>query len=102
MSQQQPSIGRIVHYVLPAGSVYEGEHRPAILTQVWQPIEHEQAPGMCNLTVFKGQSIDFRSRNGGTASCGIISEESQPSVMLGSVLYSEEPKPGTWHWPERS
>ena len=84
---QDPSVGRIVHYVLPASSKWPGEHRPAIVTQVSQPLSHESAPGMSNLTVFKGQSGD--------------SEQEGASFMAGSVLFSSDPKPGTWHWPER-
>ena len=82
-----PSVGRIVHYVLPEQSPWKGEHRAAIVTRVWQPLSHESAPGMSNLAVFKGQSLD--------------SKDEGASFMVGSVLYSEEAKPGTWHWPER-
>jgi hypothetical protein len=87
-----PAVGRIVHYVLPETRPYGLEHRAAIITQVWQPLSHASAPGMSNLTVFKGQSIDFPTREG---------DPIQATAMIGSVLYSEEPKPGTWHWPER-
>jgi hypothetical protein len=98
---QDPSVGRIVHFVLPEGSNYEGEHRAAIITQVWQPLSHESAPGMSNLQVFKGQSTDFnRFRDGSPVSCGAALGTDGATVMLGSILYSEEPKPGTWHWPE--
>lgn len=82
---QEPSIGRIVHYVLSEGS-FKGEHRPAIITQVWQPISNASNPGMSNLTVFPAQSGDFFS--------------SGPQ-MVGSVLFNELGAEGTWHWPEK-
>ena len=88
---QQPSIGRIVHYVLPAGNIRKGEHRPAIITQVWNPIKPDgnraDGNGMCNLTVFKGQGGD-----------GGKSEDA--SFWAGCISYSETPEPNTWHWPE--
>lgn len=34
MSEQVPSIGRVVHYVLEAGP-HQGERRPALIVQVW-------------------------------------------------------------------
>ena len=33
--EQKPSIGRVVHYVLPADARYPGEHRPALIVKVW-------------------------------------------------------------------
>jgi hypothetical protein len=85
---QLPSVGRIVHYVIPSGP-HRGEHRPAIITQVWQPIEHESAPGMSNLTVFRGQADDFPS------------DPVYAPQWVGSVCYCPNDTPGTWHWPER-
>lgn len=86
-SVQQPSVGRIVHYVLPSGH-RQGEHRPAIITRVWQPIEHDSAPGMSNLSVFQDQSDDF-------------GDSVYKARCQGSVLYCADGTPGTWHWPER-
>jgi len=79
--------GRIVHYVLPSCSYFAGEHRPAIVAQVWNK-GHESHPGMSNLVVFKGQS-----RDGGDQEC--------PVMSVGSVSYDPTGAPGTWHWPER-
>lgn len=92
-----PSVGRIVHYVLPEGSPFKGQHRAAIVTHVWQPLEHESAPGMSNLTVFKSQVDDLAGPESGL---GAMSDPHGASVMIGSVLHSAEPRPGTWHWPE--
>ena len=35
MPEQVPSVGRIVHFVLPESSRYAGEHRPAVIVKVW-------------------------------------------------------------------
>lgn len=88
---QQPGIGRIVHYVIPTGP-RKGQHRPAVITQVWQPIEHESAPGMSNLTVFRGQADDFPDP---------VHDPDYTPKWVGSVLYSAISAPGSWHWPER-
>jgi len=85
---QHPSVGRIVHYVLPSHSARAGEIRPAIITQVWTDLDHASSPGMCNLTVFRDQSNDF-------------AEPGYGPVWAGSVIYSADNAPGTWHWPER-
>lgn len=37
--QQVPSIGRIVHYILPSGPK-KGEHRPALIVKVWESDAH--------------------------------------------------------------
>jgi hypothetical protein len=83
---QNPSIGRIVHYVLPQDSGHAGEHRPAIVTEVHQPITSRENPGMANLTVCKSQDDD--------------SGHQGPVYSATSVVYSEENHMGTWHWPE--
>lgn len=84
---QQPTIGRIVHYVLPSGP-RKGEVRPAIITRVWSKIEDERSPGMSNLSVFQDQSDDF-------------GDHEYRARMAGSVYYNESGDPGTWHWPPR-
>lgn len=78
---QVPSIGRIVHYVLPAG-----QHRPAIIVHVWSP---GHFMGTSQLQV-------FCDGDGGAYNDGL------PNVVWRtSVVHDEETKaPGTWHWPE--
>jgi len=78
MSEQVPSIGRVVHYVLSDGP-HAGEHRPAFIVQIW-------SGGYCNLQVFVDGTNDYPDYIG--------------SVWATSVEYSAEPKPRTWHWPE--
>ncbi len=70
--QQVPSVGRIVHMIMP-----NGEHRPAIIVKVWA--QHPRPETACNLHVFFDKfdtgEQDVTSRQQGTA-------------------------PGSWHWPE--
>ena len=90
MQPQQPSIGRIVHYVLPEGP-RRGEVRPAIIVRRFTMIDPHVRPnvGMCNLQVLlDGGNDGLEGGLGGV-------------VWKGSVLYSEAQTPGTWHWPPR-
>lgn len=79
---QQPSIGRIVHYALPHGPNL-GVFRPAIIVNTF--------PGsmMANLHVFLDGSNDTHTG-------------ADYTPWRTSVEYSEDPKPGTWHWPLRA
>ena len=75
-----PSIGRIVHYVLPDGT-YPGEHRPAIIVRTWSPTTVQ-------LQVFVDGTNDYDDYAG--------------TIWATSVSQDEETKaPRTWHWPER-
>lgn len=71
--------GRIVHYV-----VSSGEHRPAIVTRVWN-----KTSGMATLNVFADQPNDTWAKG-------------ENVVCVTSVDYSEEHKPCTWHWIEKA
>lgn len=81
--------GRIVHYVLK-----DGEHRPAIIVKVWN------INGTCNLTVFPDWQNDNVPEKMGSAK---LEKMGQGTALrwATSILYSDEPKPGTWHWIER-
>jgi len=74
----KPTVERIVHYVQSDESKWKGEHRPAVISQVWSDT-------CCNLTVFPGQTEDEQG-------------------LITSVTFDDKPTPGgrTWHWPERS
>lgn len=87
-SVQDPSLGRIVHYVM-----LNGEIRPAIIVRVWQPIAHPSCPGMSNLQVYLDGQNDVQA----------IAVSGPPATMWqGSVFYSADMRPGTWHWPPRT
>lgn len=72
------SVGRIVHYVAygtPGGEFPSGVCRAAMVTEV----ERDSNPQLVGLCVLNPTG-QFFNRN---------------------VPYSETPKPGTWHWPEK-
>lgn len=76
--KQVPSIGRVVHYVRD-----NGHHRPAVIVRVW-----DETKGLVNLQVF----------NDGD---GSTSNDKAPNVeWVCSRFHSDDPTPGTWHWPE--
>lgn len=86
MANQVPSVGRIVHFVLPDSSRYPGEHRPAIIVKIWPEyngIQHVQ------LQVFTDGSNDGELFKDGL-------------FWATSVTYADpsENKPYSWHWPE--
>lgn len=86
--------GRIVHFVLDSG-----EHRPAIVLRVWRMADGTPPEnGCCNLTVFRDWSNDNIPGNFVNATTG----QGTALQWSTSVLYSEEPKPGTWHWIEKA
>lgn len=78
---QVPSIGRVVHFVMP-----NGQHRPAIVVQVWNE-------DVVNLQVFTDGSND----------AGVVVYPNTGGYVQWqtSVHHAEnEPGPHTWHWPE--
>jgi hypothetical protein len=85
--QQQPSVGRMVHYVshgspvLPDGSqVYRPECRAAVVTAVEDPAG-EAGGGIVSLHVLNPTGQFFRQ--------GV------------SHVDAEQQVGGSWHWPER-
>jgi hypothetical protein len=82
---QQPSVGRIVHYVSygTPGGEYKSECRAAIVTEV---TEHPDADGTVGLCVMNPTGL-FLNRNVPHAEDRAAGAETH----LG----------GTWHWPER-
>lgn len=93
--------GRIVHYVMPSR-----EHRPAIVVRAWKvqeayhdgitPETRLATNGMCNLVVFVDGVNDVKRS---------IDDPCKDHVLTmweTSVVYSEEPKPFTWHWIEKA
>jgi len=87
MADQVPSIGRIVHFVLPADSRYPGAHRPAIIVRVWD--ENPTIDSLVQLQVFTDGSND-----GVPYKSGLFWATSVHHAA------SSENEPATWHWPE--
>lgn len=86
-TQQVPSVGRIVHFVLPADSLYAGEHRPAVIVKVWD--KDPKPDSMVQLQVFTDGLNDGVAYKSGL-------------FWATSVHYADpsENKLHSWHWPE--
>lgn len=89
------TIGRLVHYVLPDGRS-EGQERPALIVRVWRARDEKTGklldptpPFPIQLQVFFDGENDYNTSI--AATIGML--------WKSSVPYSEEMKPGTWHWP---
>jgi len=90
--------GRMVHYVMP-----NGQHRPAIIVKVW---DHQGVNGTSNLQVITDGPNDlpftFEEKEQ-FKNFGMVPEDVRHGhIWKTSILFSEEPKPGTWHWIEKS
>lgn len=97
--------GRMVHYVMP-----DGKHRPATVVQVWRVTQEGNIRippenGCSNLQVFTDGPNDVpwtdEEKKKFANSSLDENEVKHGLVWATSVLYSEEPKPHTWHWIER-
>jgi hypothetical protein len=81
-----PSVGRVVHYVSygTPGGEFPKACRAAIVSEV-DPVLLDQGSDVVGLVVTNPTGLFFHSlANGGCDYDG-----------------SEDPKGGTWHWPER-
>jgi hypothetical protein len=70
MATQEPSVGRVVHYV----TEHNGAHVPADIC----------APGMIV----------------GSVDLFVKDSHLRAAYFRMGVLYSRDQTPGTWHWPE--
>lgn len=90
MMEQQPSVGRVVHYVAygtPGGEYQAGAHRAGIITEVG-PME------------YPGEDPSADNEAVATASLCIMN----PTGLFFARQAPFDPtgqKPGSWHWPER-
>lgn len=74
--------GRVVHYVIPLEQKNGGQHRAATICRVW-----DTTTGLVNLNVSWDGNNDNADDRG---------------TWLGSIYYSEDKAPNTWHWLERA
>jgi len=114
---QIPSQGRMVRYVIGFDHTGKPATCAAVVVRAWS----DKPDSACNLQVFVDGSNDssarafYRRGESGiewSATGGegwLESKSAVPSAneaMHGlmwrtSVAYSEDKRPGTWHWPER-
>jgi hypothetical protein len=85
MAEQIPSVGGVVHYVLPDGRS-AGEHRPAIIVRVWDSPPHSRS--YVQLQVFVDGTNDYPDYNGAVWATSVQAD------------FGDTPAPRTWHWPE--
>jgi hypothetical protein len=86
---QKPSIGRIVHVVMP-----NGDHRPAIVTNVFG--------NLVNAHVFLDLANDRHNENVANLRNNCGADVEGTAACLYSISPDEDLKaPRTWHWPER-
>jgi hypothetical protein len=95
MTNQVPSVGRVVHYVAygtPGGEFPAGAHRAAIITTVDMVTEPSSVLGYdykVGLCVLNPNGMYF------CAAVPYDDGERDPNPMVAPT-----PDPGTWHWPE--
>jgi hypothetical protein len=94
--------GRAVHFVLP-----NGEHRPAVIVKVWRKGDGTPPDnGMSNLSVFTDWTNDLphtKEEKELWANFSLNLEDVRRGIVWAtSIMYSEEPKPHTWHFIERA
>lgn len=97
--------GRIVHFVMP-----NGQHRPAIVTQVW---DRGGTTGTANLLVFTDGSNDLPENKEQEDLYKLYHGMNLDEIRHGHIWQTsktfsdvtpgtEVPQPGTWHWPEKA
>jgi hypothetical protein len=93
---QQPSVGRVVHYVSPGTPVradgtqaFTAQCRAAIVTEVGDPDGADADLGRVGLCVLNPTGQFFHALAAG--GCRYADEPDGSGRMPG----------GTWHWPER-
>lgn len=90
----RPSVGRIVHYVAygtPGGEFPARVCRAAVITEVGSDDHYD------------GPMVSREDRKGGVVMLvGLCVLNPTGQYFNRGVPYSEEKRPGTWHWPERT
>lgn len=86
-----PSLGRTVHYVLPRGHKHAGQHRAAIIAQVWKA--DPKSPVTPETPVALAVHLDP------------LNDPFEVFPLISVVNVVQDPTgttAGTWHEPERA
>lgn len=104
MSEQQPSVGRIVHYVSHGtpGGEYTQECRAAIITET----DTSDTVGLAVLNptgVFFNRTVpyDGGGETAGATDCPNQLSHGNPFRYCACGWVEASRTGGTWHWPER-
>lgn len=112
MTDQRPSVGRIVHYVSygTPGGEYKSECRAAVITAVrdMEPVPEHGVPYVdlfvMNPTgIFLNQKClyDDGSETPGAPDCANPGQHGDPFRYCACGWIEARHRGGTWHWPER-
>lgn len=109
MTEQTPSIGRIVHYVSygTPGGEYGQECRAAVVTELTGDPDHPKQIGLAVLNptgMFFNRAIDYDNgaETPGDPNCPDTAVHGSPFRYCSCGWMEAEYKGGTWHWPERT
>jgi hypothetical protein len=112
-STQQPSIGRIVHYVSygTPGGEYGKECRAAVITGVSDAELHLETdvPQSAHLCVLNPTGVFFKlnvpyhdgAETEGSSDCPNAAQHGDPFRYCGCGWMEASHAGGSWHWPER-
>lgn len=85
----QPSVGRIVHYVA-YGEFPAGICRAAVITEVYEP--GSMPPNGIVIQI---------DEQGKCTTVGLCVLNPTGQFFNRGIRYDQDKVPGTWHWPER-
>ena len=104
MSDQKPSVGRIVHYVSHGtpGGEYKSECRAAIITET----DTSDTVGLAVLNptgAFFNRTVPYHDgdETTGNPDCPDAAAHGNPFRYCGCGWAEAAHRGGTWHWPER-
>lgn len=108
MTDQLPSVGRIVHYTSygTPGGEYTSQCRAAIVTEVAGDPTADMHVGLCvlnpeGLFLNRGVEYDQPAETPGDPDCSMKVNHGDPFRYCGCGWQESSAIGGTWHWPER-